>query len=132
VYQESLQDTELYRPIYWLPKKLFWPGPCIRLPVLTWRATVPFETLMAIFQPEDPSKEKKTSDFDILSGRARSGSLIETTGDEESSLDLLFILRTDASCFPDLLYLASKLHGITYYKTVMHISTVLRTSNLTS
>jgi len=30
---------------------------------------------MAIFQPEEPSKEKKTSDIDILSGRARSGAL---------------------------------------------------------
>jgi hypothetical protein len=37
----------------------------------------------------------------------------------KSSLGLLFILRTDASGFPDMLYLVSKLHGITYHKTVM-------------
>jgi len=67
-----------------------------------------------------------------LSGRARSGVLIETAGGEESSLGLLFILRTDASGFPYLLYLATKLHGITYHKTVMFISMALRTSNLTN
>jgi hypothetical protein len=31
-----------------------------------------------------------------------------------------------------LMYLTSKLHGVTYHKTAMFISTALRTSNLTN
>ena len=77
-------------------------------------------------------ERKKEKWYWHIERRARSGALIETAGDEESSLDLLFILRTYASGFPDLLYLASKLHGITYRKTVMYISTTLKTSNLTN
>ena len=57
--------------------------------------------------------------------------MIETIGDEEPLLGILFALKTEAAGFPEMLCLPSKLHGVTYHKTVIFIVTTLRTSNLT-